>query len=118
MLGGDNLYVYALNPVQWIDPLGLCGIANPKKVANSNMEHAVERAVERGVYPDAKTAREALQNLGAQIKNSGWPAGTIKDTAHIDRVLVPAGNNGMVVYQIAKNGTAKLKTVLISLLGV
>lgn len=115
--GGFNLYTYALNPIVWIDPWGWCGepIPKPNKVANSNMPHAVERSVERGVFPDAKTARDALQQLGNSIKTNGFPAGTIRDTAHIDRVLVPAGNNGMVVYQIANNGTAKLKTVLIAL---
>jgi len=42
--------------------------------------------------------------------------GTILDTAHADRVLAPAGNNGVVVYQVAKNGATKMKTVLIDLL--
>jgi len=71
--------------------------------------------VERGVYPDTKTASDSLKELGKQIEKNGWPKGTIPDTANADRVLVPAGNNGMVVYQMAKNGTAKIKTVLIGL---
>ena len=33
---------------------------------------------------------------------------------YLDRVLVPIGNNGLAVYQVAKNGTAKLRTILIA----
>ncbi|MEM5343162.1 RHS repeat-associated core domain-containing protein [Paraburkholderia azotifigens] len=118
LAGGMNLYAYAPNPISWIDPWGLsCDLlSKPKKVVNSNMPHAVERAVERGVYPDKNTASEALKALSNRIEKDGYPVGTILDTAHADRVLVPAGNNGMVVYQVAKNGTAKIKTVLINLL--
>ena len=78
------------------------------------MPHAVERAVERGVFPDAKSAAEALKTLGKQIEKTGFPVGSILDTAHADRILVPIGENGMAVYQVAKNLTAKLKTVLIA----
>jgi RHS repeat-associated protein len=113
--GGVNPYGYVHNPMGWVDPLGLACVCPPKKVSNSNLPHAIERSVERGVYPDARTASDALKELGKQIEKNGWPAGTIRDTANADRVLVPAGNNGMVVYQVAKNGTAKIKTVLIGL---
>jgi RHS repeat-associated protein len=114
LAGGLNPYGYVHNPLSYIDPLGLA-CCPPKKVSNSNLPHTIERAVERGIYPDAKTASDALKGLGKQIEKNGWPAGTIRDTANADRVLVPTGNNGMVVYQIAKNGTAKIKTVLIGL---
>jgi Pretoxin HINT domain len=33
------------------------------KAVNSNMAHAVERGVEHGVFPDAKTATDQLRNL-------------------------------------------------------
>ena len=46
--------------------------------------------------------------------SGGFPANAIADTAYVDRVLVPIGDNGVAVYQVAKNGTAKLKTVLIA----
>jgi hypothetical protein len=54
--------------------------------------------------------------LSKEIGNTGWPKGSIPDTANVDRVLVPIGEAGMAVYQVAKNGTAKLKTVLKSLI--
>jgi hypothetical protein len=85
-----------------------------KKGVNSNLGHVRDQAVERGVYPDAKTASDALKALTKSLKKNGFPDGTIKDTAHLDRVLVPTGNNGMAVYQVTKNGTAKLKTTLIA----
>jgi len=90
------------------------GIPNIKKANNSNLPHAIERAVERNVFDNAKHASDALKGLSKNISKDGFPSNAILDTAHPDRVLVPAGNNGMVVYQVAKNGTAKLKTVLIA----
>jgi hypothetical protein len=59
-----------------------------------------------------KEARTALQELGTHIEKNGLPKGTIRDTAHADRVIVPGfGQGGAVVYQV-KDGTLKLKTVL------
>jgi hypothetical protein len=82
------------------------------KVVNSNMPHAAERAVERAGFRTVKEARTALQELGAGIEKNGLPRGTIRDTAHADRVIVPGfGQGGAVVYQV-KDGTLKLKTVL------
>jgi RHS repeat-associated protein len=83
----------------------------PTKVANSNMPHAAERAAERLGFEDVASARTALQGLGRSIEKNGFPEGTIPDT-NPGRVLVPFGDNGYVVYQIAKNGNAVLKTVL------
>ncbi|MCP4347388.1 MAG: RHS repeat-associated core domain-containing protein, partial [Desulfobacterales bacterium] len=88
-----------------------CGI---KKAVNSNLPHAVKRAVERGIFKSADEATDALKQLSKSITENGLPAGAILDSAHLDRVLIPIGNSGMAVYQIAKNGTAKLKTVLIA----
>src|SRR5690606_9240883 len=86
-----------------------------KKAVNSNLPHAVDRAVERGVFGSADAAGTALRNLTAQITRTGtFPSGTLVDTARPGRFLVPIGNNGMAVYQLGSNGTTKLKTVLIS----
>jgi len=63
-----------------------------------------------------RTEIHKLRALSTEIGTTGWPKGSIPDTAHIDRVLVPVGEAGMAVYQVGKNGTAKLKTVLKSLL--
>jgi RHS repeat-associated protein len=82
------------------------------KAVNSNLPHAVANAVERGIFPTADIAADELRALTAQITANGFPANAILDTARADRVLVPIGNAGMAVYQVAKNGTAKLKTVL------
>ena len=77
------------------------------------MPHAVERAVERGIFKTPETARDALKALKEKIGNSGsFPNGSISDTSRPDRVLVPIGEAGMAVFQVAKNGTAKLKTIL------
>jgi hypothetical protein len=59
-----------------------------------------------------KTADLKLKELTKKISKNGFPKGTIKDTRP-NRVLVPIGNNGYAVYQIGKNGTAKLNTTLI-----
>lgn len=85
-----------------------------KKAVNSNLAHAIGRGVERGVFSSAAEAGAALRRLTEEITRSGtFPDGTLVDTARAGRFLVPVGNNGMAVYQLARNGTAKLKTVLI-----
>lgn len=77
---------------------------------NSNLPHAIERGVERGVFASADEAGAALRGLSTQITQTGrFPAGTLLDSANAGRYLVPVGNNGMAVYQLAANGTAKLK---------
>ncbi len=90
------------------------GLPDVKKVVNSNLPHARDRAVERGVFPDAKSATAGLKDLSKQIKKNGFPEGTLLDTARADRVLVPVGNNGLAVFQVGSNGTAKLKTTIIA----
>jgi RHS repeat-associated protein len=90
------------------------GIPAIKKAINSNLPHAVDRAVERSVFNNSAQATNALKKLSKSITQSGFPSNSILDTAHADRVLVPIGNNGLAVYQVAKNGSAKLKTILIA----
>lgn len=83
------------------------------KAVNSNMPHAVERGLERGIFATEQEASTAIKETSDWItKNKDFPVGSIKDPSYSDRVLVPIGNNGMAAYQIGKNGSAKLKTVL------
>jgi hypothetical protein len=90
------------------------GLPAVRRVVNSNMGHAADRAVERAGFSNAREAREALRRLGQQIEDAGaLPAGTVVDSARPDRVVVPGfGSGGAVVYQI-RNGVLKLKTVLV-----
>ena len=81
------------------------------KAVNSDIIHAAERAVERGVFGSLDEAKEALKALGKSFKANGLPPGTIPDPKRADSVLVPFGN-GFAVYEIMKNGTAVLRTVL------
>jgi hypothetical protein len=65
------------------------------------------------VFGTEEEAATALRDLSTKITKAGeFPAGAIRDSARADRVLVPVGNDGMAVYQVGANGTAKLKTVL------
>jgi hypothetical protein len=75
------------------------------KAVNTDIGHAAQRAAERGISPDAKTAADSLRNLSREITQKGWPEDAIQDAAHADRVLVPFGNNGYAVYQVLKNGS-------------
>jgi RHS repeat-associated protein len=85
------------------------------KAVNSNLPHAAQRAAERQVFGSVDEAATALRALTSQINQAGaFPAGTLRDTARAGRYLVPTGSNGLAVYQLAPNGTAKLKTVLIA----
>ncbi len=85
-----------------------------KKAVNSNLPHAVDRGVSRGVFKSKEEASKALKALSKKISSEGFPEGTIVDPSKADRVLVPIGNGGKAVYQVGGNGTAKLKTVLIA----
>ena len=67
--------------------------------------------MKRGVFGSVKEASDALRELSKSIKANGLPAGTIPDPKRADSVLVPFGN-GSAVYEIIKNGTAILRTVL------
>lgn len=82
------------------------------KAVNTNMPHAVERGVERGVFNDKKEASEILKSLSDDISKNGWPKGSIKDPSYSDRVLVPIGKGGLAAYKIDKKGKAVLKTIL------
>ena len=57
---------------------------------------------------------EALREVSRFITQNGFSANSLTDTIRADRILVPFGNGDFAVYQMAKNGTAKLKTVLIA----
>ena len=95
----------------------LAGVFQVSKAVNTNLPHAVERAIERGIFQSAEEAADALRALSKDITKNGFPKGAILDPANVDRVLVPIGNAGMAVYKVAKNGTAKLKTVLNAIIG-
>ncbi|WP_300757819.1 hypothetical protein, partial [Janthinobacterium sp.] len=75
----------------WIG-LGATLVGNPKslvtkgvpsivKAINSNLPHAIERAVERGIFKDAESAAEGLRSMAAQLSKEGFPANAIPDTA-------------------------------------
>lgn len=90
---------------------------NITKAVNSNMAHAIERGLQqdRAVFKTVDEAQTALNAIKDYIsKHKAFPSGSIKDPSYLDRVLVPVGDNGMEAYQIGKNGTAKLKTILVA----
>ncbi len=84
----------------------------PRKVVNSNMGHIDEERAARAGFESVQSAQVSVRQLGESIESDGFPEGTIPDTAREDRVLVPFGDNGYAVYQIAKNGNAVFKTIL------
>lgn len=116
-LAGNNptLYAYVKDSNKWIDFYGLDCLPPVKKAVNSNLPHAADRGVERGVFSSAKDATEKLKELSKKItKDKSWPDGAFLDPSKSNRVLVPVGDGGLAVYQVANNATAKLKTVLIA----
>ena len=88
---------------------GGCHLFSP--FFSPDIVHAADRAVGRAVFPDAKSAADALRDLSKRITAAGLPSGTIPDPRRADSVLVPIGN-GWAVYEIKDNGTAILRTVL------
>ena len=69
--------------------------------------------MEREVFKSKEEATRGLKILSDDIAKESFPDGSIKDPSHHDRMLVPVGDDGFAVYQVGKNRTAKLKTVLI-----
>ena len=95
-----------------------CEVVNPQWYAYHRAGFAqnfanAQRAVERGFYSTVTAASDALRALSKGITKDGLPKGTLVDTAHSDRVLVPLKEGAYAVSQVLKNGTARLKTVLI-----
>jgi hypothetical protein len=95
------------------------GIVLPavKKAVNSGIQHAGDQAVAKGLVGAAEraTAIDELKVISDVISKTGFPVGTIPDPGKIisraDSVLVPF-RNGAAVYEVSKNGTARLQTVL------
>ena len=84
----------------------------PTKVVNSNLGHVDLERAQRAGFTTVRGAGDAVRSLGKSIETDGFPEGTIADTAHDDRLLVPIGTNGYAVYQIGSNGNAVFKTIL------
>ncbi|HEX4142842.1 MAG TPA: Hint domain-containing protein [Pirellulales bacterium] len=90
-------------------------LPNVNKAVNSDIVHASKQAAARGLIADERVAADASRALSKEITTNGLPAGTVRDPGNViprtDSVLVPFGN-GAAVYEITKNGTAILRTVL------
>ncbi|SMX26045.1 tRNA nuclease WapA precursor [Pelagimonas phthalicica] len=77
-------------------------------------KHVVSRGVERGVWRNETMAQNEIAQLIRTVRtNKAWPRGTLPDTAKANQVLVPAGNNGLIVFRVGSNGTARFVTTLI-----
>ena len=85
-----------------------------KKAVNSNIQHAADRASLRLQVPRSE-AVEDLKQITKTLKANGIPSGAIPDPGNViprsDSILIPY-RGGAAVYEIGKNGTAKLATVL------
>jgi len=83
------------------------------RTINSNLAHAAERSTLRASFGSEREAAEASRNFGKSIEANRLPAGTIADTVHADRIIVPGfGEGGAVVYQVTSSGKLRLRTVL------
>ena len=49
LMGGNNVFQYAPNPTEWVDPLGLMPLANPVVQGHHMVPHAV--ATSMGIKP-------------------------------------------------------------------
>ncbi|MBW3086949.1 hypothetical protein KEM60_03178 [Austwickia sp. TVS 96-490-7B] len=69
------------------------------------------RAVRAG-FIAIQEANDAVRQLGRLIEILGSLKGTIPDPSKQDKLFVPIGINGRVVYQIKLSGNATLKIFL------
>jgi hypothetical protein len=83
----------------------------PGRLLTATWGTSTKRAARAG-FDTVQSAQASVRQLGESIGTDGFPEGTIPDTARSDRVLVPFGEDGYAVYQIAKNGNAVFKTIL------
>jgi hypothetical protein len=98
---------------------GLDCLMAVKKAINSDIVHAVEQAVNKGIVSGSEKhiIENELRELSKAItKARSFPVGTVRDPGNIlprlDSVLVPLERGGAAVYEVGKNGTARLRTLL------
>lgn len=92
-------------------------LPNVNKAVNSGIQHAGDQAVAKEIV--ARSERTVvineLKELSKTITKDGFPAGTVPDPGNViarnDSVLVPY-RGGAAVYEVGKNGTARLMTLL------
>ena len=92
------------------------GLPAVKKGVNSGIQHAANQAVNKGIVGAADRANvlEQLRTLTKSLKN-GFPKGSVPDPGNViprgDSVLVPF-RDGAAVFEVGKNETARLQTLL------
>ena len=96
------------------------GLPAVKKAINSGIVHAGDQAVTKGIVDAAGRSGviAELKELSKSITRNGFPSGTLPDPgkatsaiSRADSVLVPF-RDGAAVFEVGKNGTARLRTLL------
>ena len=107
LLGGYNVYAYTLNPVGWIDPLGLNPKKMPSKYAlvdaqNATAQEVVASKIGGGSRSGQAAARKKLLE-NDELNNNGvftcWRCGQTSNNAndmHLGHVNVPTSKGGNV----------------------
>ncbi|WP_249118861.1 RHS repeat-associated core domain-containing protein [Kosakonia sp. SMBL-WEM22] len=91
LLGGLNTYTYMIDPLGWVDPLGLMC-----KTVNSNTTESIFR-VQGGTPPNASRIRITLDDSQSPKIQRGTLNISIGDSAHAQHFLDIRGNNAQVV---------------------
>ena len=115
---GEHVYHVGLHGVLVHNSCGNApkGLPAVKKGVNSGIQHAADQAVNKGIVGAANRANvlEQLRALTKSLKN-GFPKGSVPDPGNVipraDSVLVPF-RDGAAVFEVGKNGTARLQTLL------
>jgi len=98
LLGGDNNYRYAPNPVSWVDPTGL--------TCKENTWNAFQKD-HRGIFKSSVEASAAYKEL--KEKQSPWPIG-YDHTQHV-RTMMPGETFNMIVDDARENMPGRFGTI-------
>ncbi|MCI0915354.1 RHS domain-containing protein [Pseudomonas putida] len=131
VLGGENLYVYAPNPISWVDPAGLSPskllAAAMAKAGNTvpsgyaahhliptnvvNKSNLIQEAMKRGIYnPNGASNGSPLPTTSAESLASGKP---LHSGGHLGSYYDAARNRLLIAEQkIGNVATASDKTLL------
>ena len=138
LLGGDNFYRYAANPIKWIDPLGLSGCTDQDMIdaltkerketnASGNATFAVGRDGDGKLTPIRESVPDGGEHAEPQVLEDlkGKPkphtvavdqdpcckCGPELKKAKVDKVIVPS--NGINKTKSAAVKAAKGKTTVV-----
>lgn len=103
LLGGHNVYAYAPNPVEWIDPRGLAGGKGTKSNGGG-------KGSNNGITTKQSCPKSPCDGRNPSAYATKWQGGTNKDYPGVDNYQNVVVKKGTVIYTLYPNGPNKQVT--------